>query len=59
VRKERVLARLLGLERAVVESVEIDDNGQVVAAVRPHHREREDSAWALPAISRYPSRASS
>jgi len=29
------------LERAVVESVEIDGNGQVVAAVRPHHRERD------------------
>jgi len=41
VRKERVWARLLGLERAVVESVEIDDKEQVVAAVRPHHRERD------------------
>jgi transposase len=41
VRKERVWARLLGLERAVVESVEIDDRGQVVVAVRPHHRERD------------------
>ncbi len=40
-RKERVWAGLLGLERAVVESVEIDDQGQVVAAVRPHHRERD------------------
>ena len=40
-RKERVWARLLGLERAVVECVEIDDNGQVVATVRPHHRERD------------------
>ena len=40
-RKERVWARLLGLERAVVESVEIDDKEQVVVAVRPHHRERE------------------
>jgi transposase len=39
VRKERVWARLLGLERAVVESVEIDDEEQVVVAVRPHHRE--------------------
>jgi transposase len=41
VRKERVWARLLGLERAVVESVEIDDKEQVVVAVRPHHRERD------------------
>jgi len=41
VRKDRVWAGLLGLERAVLESVEIDDNGQVVAAVRPHHRERD------------------
>ena len=40
-RKERVWARLLGLERAVVESVEIDEEGQVVVAVRPHHRERD------------------
>ncbi len=40
-RKERVWARLLGLERAVVESVEIDDSKQVVVAVRPHHRERD------------------
>ena len=39
-RKERVWARLLGLERAVVESVESDD-GQVMVAVRPHHRERD------------------
>jgi transposase len=41
VRKERVWAGLLGLERAVVESVEIDEKGQVVAAVRPHHAERD------------------
>jgi transposase len=41
VRKNRVWARLLGLERAVVESVEIDDEGQVVVAVRPRHRERD------------------
>ncbi len=40
-RKERVWARLLGLERAVVESVERDEEGQVVVAVRPHHRERD------------------
>ena len=40
-REKRVWARLLGLERAVVESVEIDDEGQVVVAVRPHHRERD------------------
>ena len=40
-RKDRVWAGLLGLERAVVESVELDDEGQVVVAVRPHHRERD------------------
>ena len=40
-RKKRLWARLLGLERAVLESVEIDDQGQVVVAVRPHHRERD------------------
>ncbi len=39
-REKRVWARLLGLERAVVEGVEIDDKGQVVVAVRPHRRER-------------------
>jgi transposase len=32
---------VLGLERAVVESVEVDGNEQVVVAVRPHHRERD------------------
>jgi transposase len=41
VRKERLWAGLLGLERAVVESVEIDDKEQVVATVRPHHAERD------------------
>jgi len=41
VRKERVWAGLLGLERAVVESVEIDEEEQVVVAVRPYHRERD------------------
>ena len=40
-RKERVWACLLGLERTVVESVEIDEEGHVVVAVRPHHRERD------------------
>ncbi len=40
-REKRVWARLLGLERVVIESVEIDDRGQVVVAVRPHHRERD------------------
>lgn len=40
-RKERVRARVLGLERAVVESVEIDEEEQVVVAVRPHDQERD------------------
>ena len=40
-REKRLWARLLGLERAVVESVESDEEGQVVVAVRPHHRERD------------------
>jgi transposase len=39
VREKRVWARLLGVEQAVIESVEIDGEGQVVVAVRPHHRE--------------------
>ena len=40
-REIRVWARLLGLERAVVENVQIDDKGQVVVAARPHQRERD------------------
>ena len=40
-REKRVWARLLGVEQVVIESVEIDDEGQVVVAVRPHHRERD------------------
>lgn len=40
-REKRVWARLLGVEQAVVESVEIDGGGQVVVAVRPHQRERD------------------
>ena len=40
-RNNRVWARLLGLEQAVVEGVEIDGGGQVVVAVRPHHAESD------------------
>lgn len=40
-REKRVWARLLGVAQAVIESVEIDDSGQVVVAVRPRHRERD------------------
>lgn len=40
-REKRVWARLLGVEQAVIESVETDDRGQVVVAVRPRHRERD------------------
>ncbi len=40
-RKTRVWARLLGLQGAVVEEVEVDDRGQVVVAVRPRYRERD------------------
>lgn len=36
-RKERIWARLLGLERTVVEGVDVGDDGHVVAAVRAHH----------------------
>ena len=36
VREKRVWEHLLGWEQAVLE---IDDEGQVVATVRPHHRE--------------------
>jgi len=41
VREKRIWARLLGLERTVVESVEIDDQGQLVAAVRAHHKDSD------------------
>ena len=40
-RKTRVWARLLGLQRAAVEDVFIGDEGEVVVAVRPHRRERD------------------
>jgi transposase len=41
VRGLRVWARLLGLQRAVVEDVWIGDEGEVVVAVRPGWRERD------------------
>jgi transposase len=41
VRGTRVWARLLGLQRAVVEDVWIGDEGEVVVAARPNWRERE------------------
>jgi transposase len=41
VRKKRVWGRPLGLQGAVVEDVELSDNGQVVVAVRPRHAERD------------------
>ncbi len=40
-RRTRVWARLLGLQRAVVEDVSIGDQGEVVVAVRPSWRERD------------------
>jgi transposase len=39
VRRRRVWARLLGIERAVVENVEIDPDGALVVSVRPKARE--------------------
>jgi transposase len=41
VRGIRVWARLLGLQRAVVEDVWVGDEGEVVVAVRPSWRERD------------------
>jgi transposase len=41
VRKVRVWARLLGIQRAVVEDVQIGGEGELVVAVRPAWRERE------------------
>lgn len=40
-RGTRVWARLLGLQRAVVEAVSISDEGEVVVSVRPKWRERD------------------
>jgi transposase len=39
VRQRRVWARLLGIERAVVEDVRIDDDGRLIVSVRPKARE--------------------
>jgi transposase len=39
VRSKRVWKRLLGLQRAVVEDVCVEDDGKVVVAVRPEARE--------------------
>jgi len=41
VRGTRVWARLLGLQRAVVEDVQIGDEGEIVVAARPGWRERD------------------
>jgi transposase len=41
VRRARVWARLLGLQRAVVEDVQIGSEDEIVVAVRPVWRERE------------------
>jgi transposase len=41
VRKIRVWAWLLGIQRAVVEDVQIGDEGEIVVAVRPVWRERD------------------
>jgi len=41
VRKTRVWARLLGLQRAVVEDVSVGDEEEIVVAVRPTWRERD------------------
>ena len=40
-RQTRVWARLLGLQRAVVEDVQIGDEGDVVVSARPSWRERD------------------
>jgi transposase len=41
VRGTRVWARLLGLQRAVIEDVWIGDEGEVIVAARPNWRERD------------------
>lgn len=40
-RGTRVWARLLGLERAVIEGVSIGDEGEIVVCARPKWRERD------------------
>ncbi len=40
-RKKRVWGRLLGMEQAVIEDVEIGDRGEVVVRARPRHAERD------------------
>ena len=40
-RKKRVWGRLLGLEQAVIEDVEIGDRGEVVVRARPRYAERD------------------
>ena len=40
-RQARVWARLLGLQRAVVEDVRIGDEGEIVVSARPNWRERD------------------
>jgi transposase len=41
VRRARVWARLLGIQRAIVEDVQIGGEGEIVVAVRPAWRERD------------------
>jgi len=41
VRRTRVWARLLGIQRAIVEDVQIGGEGEIVVAVRPAWRERD------------------
>ncbi len=40
-RKKRVWGRLLGLERAVIEDVQVGDRGEVVVRARPRYAERD------------------
>jgi transposase len=37
----RAWARLLGLEKTVVEAVELDSDGAIVVSVRPGYRQRD------------------
>ncbi len=47
-RGTRVWARLLGLQRAVVEDVQIGDEGEIVVVARPGWRELR-SLWCVSA----------
>ena len=51
VRRTRVWARLLGLQRAVFEGVKVGDEEEIVVAVRPSWRSARRGASVIAAVS--------